>query len=176
MKNVKLTLATTLSVLALTFAGAASADGGNRYKNQKQQHQHQHQQEFTKSTFKKNVNRNVVKQVNKNRSVKRVVVEKRPSKKVVITKRVVKHPAKDRFVATKRFDQFKKYQQRANNKNRSKRYNKRATAKQYVYSVRPGDTLIQISFKTGVSVYQLARLNRLQHWNYLQVGQRLKLV
>lgn len=45
------------------------------------------------------------------------------------------------------------------------------------YRVRSGDTLTQISRKTGVSVSRLVRLNRLygSKKNHIEVGQRLRL-
>ncbi len=186
MKNVKLTLATTLSVLALTFAGTAFADGGgdNRFNNHKQKNV------ITKTTHTKNVNRNAYKT---KRVVKRVVVKNTPYRKVVITKTIIKKPAKSWYAKNKRFQhvkrfnkQYRKYQNRTFNKtrfgyetrysnknrtgyeNRYKRHNRfnaKRVARQSVYSVRPGDTLIQISYKTGVSIQKLARLNRIKNRN-----------
>ena len=94
MKNVKLTLATTLSVLALTFAGTASADGGNnrdyRFNNHKQQNV------IAKSKFTKNINRNAYKNTYKNkRVVKRVVVKNTPTTKA--TPISVKMPVAEYF-------------------------------------------------------------------------------
>ena len=184
MKNVKLTLATTLSVLALTFAGTASADGGNnrdyRFNNHKQQNV------IAKSKFTKNINRNAYKNTYKNkRVVKRVVVKNTPTRKVVITKTIVKKPAKSWYTKNKRFQhvkrfnkQYRQYQKRANYNNRYQRFNPKRVVRPTFYSVRPGDTLIQISYKTGVSIPKLARLNRIRNGNlnYLRIGQKLRLV
>lgn len=41
------------------------------------------------------------------------------------------------------------------------------------YDVQQGDTLSDISFEYGVSVSELARVNRIEDINYIQVGQRL---
>ena len=50
-------------------------------------------------------------------------------------------------------------------------------AKSKTYRVRRGDTLTQISRKTGVSLSRLVRLNRLygSKKNHIEVGQRLRL-
>ena len=58
MKNVKLTLATALSVMAMTFTGTAFADSGNRQNNWKQI-------TVSKVQTSKNANRQVIKNVNK---------------------------------------------------------------------------------------------------------------
>lgn len=173
MKNAKLTLATALSVLAITFTGTAFADGGDRQNNRKHV-------TITKVQTSNNVNRQAIKKVNKTTTVERVVVKNTPNKKVIITKTIIKKPATLRYVANKSFNQRGKYSQRVNYKNRYKRHNdfKAITVpKRLVYSVRPGDTLISISLKTGVNIHRLARLNRLNHGrvNYLQIGQLLRL-
>ena len=171
MKNVKLTLATALSVMAMTFTGTAFADNGNRHNNK--------QLTITKSQTSKSANRQFVTNMNKKTTVKRVVVKNKPSKKVIITKTIIKKPAPGRYVANKHFNQRAKYSQRVNNKNRYKRnnsYKARTLPSRAVYSVRPGDTLIQVSFKTGVRIERLVKLNRLHgNINYLRVGQLLKL-
>lgn len=184
MNNVKLTLATTLSVLTLAFSGAASADNGKRFENHKQN------KVMTKTTYSKDrlvkdANRH---QARKPKNVKRVVVKTAPTKKIVIAKKSVRKPVRtwtktknQRFAHVKRFNkQYSQYQSRSNNKNRYNRVNrvKNKQARQATYSVRSGDTLIQISYKTGVSIKQLARLNRIKNrnLNYLQVGQVLRLV
>jgi len=90
MKNVKLTLVTALSVLALTFAGVASADNNRHHKKQNE------------VTYTKKVNKNVSKHNKKTVVVtkkvkstnKKVVVKRTPTKKVVVTKKVVKHPTR----------------------------------------------------------------------------------
>ena len=50
-------------------------------------------------------------------------------------------------------------------------------AKSKTYRVRRGDTLMQISRKTGVSLSRLVRLNRLygSKKNHIEVGQRIRL-
>ena len=184
MKNVKLTLATTLSVLALTFAGAASADGGGN--RDKRFNNHKQQNVITKSNFTNNVNRNAYQKTYKNkRVVKRVVVKKSPTRKAVITRTIIKKPAKSWYAKNKRFQhvkqfnkQHRQYQKRANYNNRDQSFNAKRVVRQTVYSVRPGDTLIQISYKTGVSIPKLARLNRINHGNLnrLRIGQKLRLV
>jgi len=89
MKNVKLTLVTAFSVLALTFAGVASADNNSHHKKQNE------------VTYTKKVNKNVSKHNTKTvvvtkkvKSNKKVVVKRTPNKRVVVTKKVVKHPTK----------------------------------------------------------------------------------
>ena len=185
MKNVKLTLVTTLSVLALAFSGAASA---NRADNDNQKsYQKNKITKSSKAANQKYLNRNGMRNVHRAQPNKRVVVKQSPKRKVVISRTVVKKPAKLRYVSNKRFNKTKQYNQRvnankrySNNKrfNRANRLNSKRMIKQYVYSVRPGDTLIQVSFKTGVSIHQLARLNRIKHrnLNHLRVGQILRLI
>ena len=116
MKNVKLTLVTALSVLAITFTGTAFADGGDRQNNNKQAFN-------AKTQISKNVNRQVVKTVNKTKTVKRVIVKNTPTKKVFITKTIVNKPMPARYVENKHFNQGAKYSQRVNYKNRYKRNN-----------------------------------------------------
>ena len=134
----KLTLATTLSVLALTFTGAASADGGNRYKN------HKHHNGTSKLTFTKNVNKHIVKSRinNKVRNarfnkkvIKRVVVKHTPTKTVIISKRVVKKPAPRRIVSNQRYKQVKRYNQRTKYNNRY-RFNNRSKYNSSKYNNR----------------------------------------
>lgn len=197
MNNVKLTLATTLSVLALAFSGAASAENGKRFDN------HQQKNVIVKTTY---VKEKSAKKVNRHQAqnkvaVKRVMVEKAkvkksPNKKILLTKTKVGKSAKysrgskiskrsnvknKRFAHVNKFNkQYNRYQKRANAKNsyqRVNRVNNNKRVKQATYSVRSGDTLIQISYKTGVSIQKLARLNRIKNrnLNYLQVGQVLRL-
>lgn len=93
--------------------------------------------------------------------------------KVVKKAKTVKRAKPKKSVRTKRAER-KKRQQRAERK-------KRAMAKRMkrskTYRVRSGDTLTQISKKTGVSVNKLVRLNRLygSKKNRLEIGQRLRL-
>ena len=42
-----------------------------------------------------------------------------------------------------------------------------------VYQVQPGDTLVAIAKKSGVSMEQLSRWNNIQDPNMLQVGSKL---
>ena len=175
MKNVKLTLATTLSILALSFSGAALADGerGSRFNNHKQKNM------VVKSTVSKHSNRH---EARNKKVVKRVVVKHTPTKKIVITKTFIKKPSKARYAKNKRFQHVKRfnkqYRQYQNRTRYENRFNNKRTLRQSIYSVRSGDTLIQISYKTGVSIKKLARLNRIKNrnLNYLKVGQILKLV
>ena len=182
MKNIKLTLATTLSILTLAFTGTAFADGDREYNH------------FERQVDKSNVqNIKNKRYVSSKRITKRVMVKNTPTRKVIVTKTIIKKPAKIRYAKNKRFQhvkrfnrQYARYQKRMNYENRykrNKRYNQKSykqnrMQKQSVYSVRPGDTLIQISYKTGLSVQRLARLNRIKHrnLNYLQVGQILRLI
>ncbi|WP_299878936.1 LysM peptidoglycan-binding domain-containing protein [uncultured Cocleimonas sp.] len=176
MKNIKLTLATTLSVLALSFTGNAFADGDREHNN-----------------FERQVNKSHVKNVknkryaNHKRITKRVVVKNSPTRKVVVTKTKFRSHAKNGYAKNKRFQhvkrfnkQYNRYQKQANyqSSNKHKRYNQKRVSKQIAYSVRSGDTLIQISYKTGVSVQRLARLNRIKNrnLNHLVVGQVLRLI
>jgi len=149
MRNVKLTLATALSVLALTFAGTASADN-NKYNNHKQKNQ------ISKPVTKKNVTKKQV--VVKNN------VKKAPAKQVVVTKKVVTKKVAAKPVKTQVVK--KNY---SNNK-------KTVTivSKQSSYTVRSGDTLSRIAIKTGVSVKKLAKLNNLKHVNNIRIGQILR--
>jgi hypothetical protein len=128
MKNIKLTLATTLSVLALTFTGTASADGGSQYKN------HKHHNGTSKLTFTKNINKHTVKNKKNNKVrnarfnkkvIKRVVVKHTPTKTVFISKRAVKKPAPGRIVSNQRYKQVKRYNQRTKYNNRY-RFNNRS--------------------------------------------------
>jgi len=161
MKNLKLTIATTLSILAIAFSGAASADGFDRHNKFKQNVYKQHVQK-NKNMIVKSSQTNYKNRVlaSNKKIVKTVVVKNTPNKKAVITKTIIKKPQKTTWYV----------------KNNSVK-NKKAV-KQTVYSVRPGDTLIQVSFKTGVSVKQLARLNRIKHANLnnLRIGQILRLI
>lgn len=176
MKNIKLTLATTLSVLALSFTGNAFADGDREHNN-----------------FERQVNKSHVKNVknkryaNNKRITKRVVVKNSPTRKVVVTKTKFRSHANNGYAKNKRFQhvkrfnkQYNRYQKQANyqSRNKHKRYNQKRVSKQIAYSVRSGDTLIQISYKTGVSVQRLARLNRIKNrnLNHLVVGQVLRLI
>ena len=174
MKNIKLTLATTLSVMALAFTGNAFADGDRNH-----------------NSFERQVNKSKVQKVKHkkyahNKTItKRVVVKNTPTRKVVVTKTSFRQPVANKHVKTKRFQhvkrfnkQYNRYQQRVRFDNRNKRYNQKRVSKQIAYSVRPGDTLIQISYKTGVSVQRLARLNRInnRNLNRLVVGQVLRLI
>lgn len=90
MKNVKLTLVTALSVLALTFSGVASADNNSHHKQQ-------NEVTYTKKV-NKNVSKNNTKKVVVTKNVKstnkKVVVKRTPTKKVIVTKTVVKQPTK----------------------------------------------------------------------------------
>lgn len=180
MKNLKLTLATALSVMALTLTGTAFADGDRGHSNFKRS--------VDKSSAKilgKNIKRNHY--ASNKKVTKRIVVKNTPAKKVFVTKTVIHKPAKRSYSKTKRFAyvkrfnrQYKRYQKQmryGNSYKRNKGFKQKRVKKQRVYSVRPGDTLIQISYKTGVSIQKLARLNRIKHrnLNYLQVGQLLRL-
>ncbi len=170
MKNVKLTLATTLSVLALTFAGAASADNGSRSNNLKQQNE----VSFNKKASQHSVKSNTRNEYNTKKNVKRVVVKNSPNKKVIITKNIVKKPAKIQYVSKNRFNT--KAAVTRNVKKDAKR-NANRNVKHFSYTVRPGDTLYRISLRTGVSVNKIARLNRLTNWNLhnIRIGQTLRI-
>ena len=203
MKNVKLTLATTLSVLALTFAGAASADSGNRFNNHKQN-------DVSKTTIIKHVNtksvsknarkintktaystknsysannkynakKNTKKAFVNNRTVTKKIVKKNNGQKVIITKSIVKKPAKNQYVSKSRFNTkaIVTRNVKSNNKKVTKRVTKRNN-KRFSYTVRSGDTLTRISLRTGVSVKALAKLNRLSRWslNNISIGQVLRI-
>ncbi|WP_024611437.1 LysM domain-containing protein [Pseudoalteromonas sp. TB64] len=93
MKNVKLTLVTALSVLALTFAGVASADNNSGSDNHKQQNEVTYTKKVNKNVSKNNTKTVVVTKNVKNNN-KKVVVKSTPTKKVVVTKTVVKQPTK----------------------------------------------------------------------------------
>ncbi|WP_299878914.1 LysM peptidoglycan-binding domain-containing protein [uncultured Cocleimonas sp.] len=185
MKNVKLTLATTLSVLALTFAGVASADNGSRYNNYKKQNevsfnkkannqktskQLTNKQKVSNKSYTKNAN-------NSNTTAKRVVVKKTviksPTKKVVFTKNV-KKPAKTQYVSKSRANT--KYVTKYVTKGVTNKVVKR-NVKPFAYTVRSGDTLYRISLKTGVSVNKLAKLNHITNWNInnIRIGQILRI-
>lgn len=150
MKNIKLTLATTLSVLVMTFAGSAFAsdwESNKRYQNQKNK-----------------------------------VAHKSASKKKVIIARAIKKPARIRYVGTNTNKRTEKYNQivndrnnRINRQNRSNHQNYRVP--QHVYSVRSGDTLSHVSLRTGISVNNLKKFNRLDSRgsNSLRIGQVLRL-
>lgn len=93
MKNVKLTLVTALSVLALTFAGVASADNNSRSNDHKQQNEVTYTKKVNKNVSKNNT-KTVVVTKNVKSTNKKVVVKSTPTKKVVVTKTVVKQPTK----------------------------------------------------------------------------------
>lgn len=95
MKNVKLTLVTALSVLALalTFAGVVSADNNSGSDNHKQQNEVTYTKKVNKNVSKNNT-KTVVVTKNVKSTNKKVVVKSTPVKKVVVTKTVVKQPAK----------------------------------------------------------------------------------
>ncbi|PCM43408.1 LysM peptidoglycan-binding domain-containing protein [Marinobacter sp. ANT_B65] len=93
MKNVKLTLVTALSVLALTFAGVVSADNNGGSNNHKQQNEVTYTKKVNKNVSKNNA-KTVVVTKNVKSTNKKVVVKSIPAKKVVVTKIVVKQPAK----------------------------------------------------------------------------------
>lgn len=192
MKNIKLTLASTLSVMALAFTGNAFADGDRDHNNFERQVDKSHVQNVRNNKHvsnKRHVNNNRSvsnkRAVSNNRITKRVIV---PTRKVVVTKTNFRNSAHNKYAKNKRFQhvkrfnkQYNRYQKQANYKNgnkHNKRYNQKRVSKQIAYSVRPGDTLIQISYKTGVSVQRLARLNRIKNrnLNYLHVGQVLRLI
>lgn len=182
MKNVKLTLATTLSVLALTFAGAASADNGSRSNNHKQQNEVSFNKKASQHSVKSNTRNeyntkstyNAKNAYNTKKNVKRVVVKNSPNKKVIITKNIVKKPAKTQYVSKNRFNT--KAAVTRNVKKVAKR-NANRNVKHFSYTVRPGDTLYRISLRTGVSVNKIARLNRLTNWNLhnIRIGQTLRI-
>ncbi len=186
MKNIKLTLATTLSVIALSFTGNAFADGdrdNNHFERQADKSNVQKLKNKRYDSNKRIVSNN--RAVSNKKITKRVVVKNSPTRKVVITKTIINKPAKVRYAQNKRFQhvkrfnkQYSRYQKRASYDNRYKHYNQKKVNKQRVYSVRPGDTLIQVSYKTGVSIHRLARLNRIKNrdLNHLRVGQILRLV
>lgn len=177
MKNIKLTIATTLSMIALTFAGTAAADGDRNYNS--------FERSVNKTSVKANSNhyaKSRIRNVNKRVTSKRIVVKNTPTKKVIITKTMIQKPVTHFYSKTKQFahvkrfnKQYNRYQKRMNDENG---YKQKRVQKQSVYTVRPGDTLIQVSYKTGVSIYKLARLNRIKHkdLNYLYIGQKLRLV
>ncbi|WP_426359418.1 LysM peptidoglycan-binding domain-containing protein [Pseudocolwellia sp. HL-MZ19] len=152
MKNVKLTLVTALSVLALTFAGVASAYNNSGSNNQKKQNEVTYTKKVNKNVSKNNTKTVVVtknvkstnkKVVVKNTPTKKVVVKSIPTKKIVVTKTVVKQPTK---------------------------------TKQQFYTVRSGDNLSLISARTGVSVKTLAKWNQLKHLNNIRIGQILRIL
>ncbi|MGI2170600.1 LysM peptidoglycan-binding domain-containing protein [Shewanella sp. MF05960] len=93
MKNVKLTLVTALSVLALTVAGVASADNNSLSNNHKQQNEVTYTKKVNENISKNNT-KTVVVTKNVKSTNKIVVVKSTPTKKVVVTKIVVKQPAK----------------------------------------------------------------------------------
>ncbi|GGQ17274.1 LysM peptidoglycan-binding domain-containing protein [Shewanella litoralis] len=93
MKNVKLTLVTALSVLALSFAGVASADNNSLSNNHKQQNEVTYIKKVNENVSKNNT-KTVVVTKNVKSTNKIVVVKSTPTKKVVVTKIVVKQPAK----------------------------------------------------------------------------------
>jgi len=93
MKNVKLTLVTALSVLALTFAGVASADNNSRSNNYKQQNEVTYTKKVNKNVSKNNT-KTVVVTKNVKSTNKKIVVKSTPTKKVVVIKTVVKQPTK----------------------------------------------------------------------------------
>lgn len=93
MKNVKLTLVTALSVLALSFAGVASADNNSLSNNHKQQNEVTYIKKVNENVSKNNT-KTVVVTKNVKSTNKIVVVKSTPTKKVVATKIVVKQPAK----------------------------------------------------------------------------------
>ncbi|MFD1007243.1 LysM peptidoglycan-binding domain-containing protein [Oceanisphaera ostreae] len=93
MKNVKLTLVTALSVLALTFAGVASADNNSGSNNHKQQNKVTYTKKVNKNVSKNNT-KTVVVTKNVKSTNKKIVVKSTPTKKVVVTKIVVKQPTK----------------------------------------------------------------------------------
>ena len=169
MKNVKLTFATALSVLAMTFTGTAFADGGDRQNNRKQV-------TITKVQTLKDLKRMVKKNADKPAKVERTVVKNTPNRKVIITKTVIKKPAPVRYVANKRFIQSAKYNQRAKYSKYHKPVRFVAPHRSAVYKVRAGDTLFRISLKTGVNLERLVKLNHLRgSLNYLQISQVLRL-
>jgi len=159
MNNVKLTLVTTLSALALTFAGAASADNGKRFDNQKQKNQVSFNKKVSKQKASKS-QQNIKKVFAKNMAAKQGA-----SKKVVVTKTIVKKPVKTQVVSKKYFNK------KVVNKTIKK------VAKPRAYTVRPGDTLYRISLRTGVSVNKIAKLNRITNWNInnIRIGQILRI-
>ena len=169
MKNVKLTLATALSVLAMTFTATAFADGGDRQNNRKQV-------TISKVQPSKDHKRMAIKNAAKPAKVERTVVKNTPNRKVIITKTVIKKPAPVRYVANNRFKQNAKYSQRANYNEYHKPARFVAPHRSAVYKVRAGDTLFRISLKTGVNLERLVKLNHLRgSLSYLQIGQVLRL-
>jgi len=182
MKNIKLTLASTLSVMALAFTGNAFADGDREHNNFERQVNKSHVQ-----NVKNNKHISSKRHVSNHNVTKRVVVKNTPTRKVVVTKTKFRSHANNGYAKNKRFQhvkrfnkQYNRYQKQANyqSRNKHKRYNQKRVSKQIAYSVRSGDTLIQISYKTGVSVQRLARLNRIKNrnLNHLVVGQVLRLI
>jgi LysM repeat protein len=170
MKNVKLTLATTLSVLALTFAGAASADNGKRYNNQKQQDKVSFNKKQSSNKKVTNKTFHAKNMAAKKVTVNKVTVKKATPKKVFVTKNVVKKPAKPQHVSKNRYN-TKKVVKTNVYRNVNRKVNTHS------YKVRSGDTLYRISLKTGVSVNKLAQLNRITNWNInnIRIGQILRL-
>ncbi|GAA0422240.1 hypothetical protein GCM10009133_33500 [Cocleimonas flava] len=170
MKNVKLTLATTLSVLALTFASAASADNGKRYNNQKQQDKVSFNKKQSSNKKVTNKTFHAKNMAAKKVTVKKVTVKKATPKKVVVTKNIVKKPAKSQYVSKNRYNTKKVVKTNVHR-------NVNRTVKTHSYKVRSGDTLYRISLKTGVSVNKLAQLNRITNWNInnIRIGQILRL-
>ncbi len=169
MNNVKLTLATTLSALALTFAGAASADNGKRFDNQKQKNQVSYNKKVSKQNVQK-PNQNIKKVFAKNAAAKSTA-----SRKVIVTKTIAKKPAKPQVISKNRYN-TKKVVKTNSNKKVVKR-NIKKVAKPHAYTVRPGDTLYRISLRTGISVNKIAKLNRITNWsiNNIRGGQVLRI-
>ena len=85
MKNIKLTLATTLSILTLAFTGTAFADGDREYNHFERQ--------VDKSNVQNIKNKRDVsskKYASSDRKTKRVVVKNTPTRKVIVTKTIIK--------------------------------------------------------------------------------------
>jgi LysM repeat protein len=53
---------------------------------------------------------------------------------------------------------------------------RRGTRHKRTYRVKPGDTLSEIAFKTGVSLQQIQRLNPALDSQSLQTGEKIKLL
>ena len=169
MKNVKLTLATTLSVLTLAFSGAASAESGKHFDN------HDHNNVIVKTMYSKDKRLKKVnaQKIRKQKVSNKVIVKRAPAKKVSQMKKLAKRSNKQSYSSNKRFKQVKtfkkqysKYQSSKGKKTRyvrNARSNTKQSVRKSIYSVRSGDTLIQISYKTGVSIKKLARLNRIKN-------------
>ena len=147
MKSIKKVVITLFSAIALSGMGSAFAD--NSASVSSDGFLELTVQEVPKAAAKKSV------QVSRKANV-RSASQKRADRKKQALRLASKKRAAAKRAKAKRAQQVK----------RSK-----------TYRVRRGDTLTQISRKTGVSVSRLVRLNRLygSKKNHIEVGQRLRL-